>query len=629
MYDDKYFFSWECHFLIVTFTFSWQTERQNVKFSRKPLEFTKGKIELGKDSCYINEWMSSRDKKIERPNRVHSIIYIQFFFLLISLTAVGCLKQNEPDATSTSYSLDALSDTYAAQSINSGVSREASIRINNLNNHHIYVTFTNTSHSTISVSESVSSLNLSISPLLLAKKLLPPERTKMNPVGLSPQPSLNNFSLPSAETTKITGPSFDYIAGATVTTGTTTKAWNGLRSGTTAESISTTLRGWAKTHKGHRVYFWVEDSTWSDIDALGKVSPAKRDVLLRLFNGCTENNGGSCNTSEYESSMLYQLERTIAPYWGAHSDVGYLDSSYDEIHVLMYSIDSTGGVLGFFYPVDTTPGVQAGGYTSNEALVIHLDSNDFSNDSDSDGIWRPYENYPSAGSADIHPKEILSTALHEMQHMIHYYNRKVLHGISSDTWINEMASMLTEDAFSYLYFGSENGPGHTGRMQEYINNPSCNFSTWANTTVKYACAYSFGAFLARQLNSKDLLKNIVLSEKNGMALVDDLFSSSASYKSILVRHGASIVMNPGKASIPEIYLYGPVDGFPLPYEKIKYEPINLYSFTQTPVTSETPPSTTQAYSSSTYLFLKNQSGSKDISITVPENITVTFILEPQ
>lgn len=564
-------------------------------------------------------------KQNNKKKSIQLFLFFHFIPFLLIFFASGCLNQEESDTDDISYSLDALSDTYSVLSINQALTQEIPIAINNLNNHHIYITFTNTSDSTVSLSDSVllSSMN---SPSELMASLGESDKV----FSLPSNPLFQDFTPDSSQITYSPKPTFNYLAGSSVVTDTTTKSWNGLRSGTTPDTIPTTLRGWAQTHKGHRVYLWVENAVWSDSDILEKVSPSKRNVILQLFNGCSEKNGASCDTLDYETSMLYQLENTVAPYWGAHLTSGYLDSSYDEIHVLMYDIDSIGGILGFFYSLDMQPGASNAGYTSNEALIIHLDASDFGHDSDSDSHWRPYQNYSTIGSADVHPKEILSTMLHEMQHMIHYYNRTVVNGINSDTWLNEMTSMVTEDAFSYLYFGPESGPGHSWRMQEYINNPSCNFTNWANTTMKYACAYSFGAFLARQIGSQELLQKIVLSEKNGMDLINDIaFKSGFDYQSMLTRWGSSLVMDSSIAKIPQNYQYQKVENFPVPYDKIKYESIDLFSFTQPPIITEIPPTSVDPYSSSSFLYLKNQYGSKNLQINPQGKVTVTIITEPR
>jgi hypothetical protein len=112
-----------------------------------------------------------------------------------------------------------------------------------------------------------------------------------------------------------------------------------------------------------------------------------------------------------------------------------LISANDEITILLTDIDgddsSSGGVIGFFWSKDNFEKSSISG--SNERIMFYADAVMFAN---GEGTW---------SIDDFWPKEMVSTLAHEFQHMINFYQKRILLDTDLNVWINEMLSETTED----------------------------------------------------------------------------------------------------------------------------------------------------------------------------------------
>ena len=132
---------------------------------------------------------------------------------------------------------------------------------------------------------------------------------------------------------------------------------------------------------------------------------------------------------------------------------------------------------------------------------------------------------------DYYPAMQISTLAHEFQHMIHYYQKSVLRTSSggdvggSDTWVNEMLSLMAEDFVSQRLQaagldiagprGVVGAVGGRGRHQLPADCPAFNLyndwpvTQWYGSWADYAVAYAFGAYLARNYGGEDLMTAIL------------------------------------------------------------------------------------------------------------------------
>ena len=147
-----------------------------------------------------------------------------------------------------------------------------------------------------------------------------------------------------------------------------------------------------------------------------------------------------------EINDIHHLATAIfgAP-WGPHERPCLIaPESADDLHILLYDIDGDGvpattdepRTLGFFAAKDnylrnsSVPVIDS----SNERLLLYLDAPLLAR---ADG--------PTWEESDLWPRRMVATVAHEMQHMIHFFQKRVSKDAASEAWLNEMASAVAED----------------------------------------------------------------------------------------------------------------------------------------------------------------------------------------
>jgi len=171
---------------------------------------------------------------------------------------------------------------------------------------------------------------------------------------------------------------------------------------------------------------------------------------------------------------------------------------------------------------------------------------------------------------DASPAAIVSTLAHEFQHMIHYYQKTLVHSLSteSDSWINEMSSMAAEDlvadklggagprgvplasdgTFDYTS-GTLAGNDQRNRLAMFNGYyPLLSLTTWQDTVYDYSMAYSFGSWLARNYGGPDLFRSIVQNSSADYHAVLSAISSvtgGTETMASLMRHWSAAVLTSG------------------------------------------------------------------------------------
>ncbi|SFI52913.1 Peptidase M30 [Treponema bryantii] len=220
------------------------------------------------------------------------------------------------------------------------------------------------------------------------------------------------------------------------------------------------------------------------------------------------------------------------------------DDEKTKIHILVYDLEddyetNSGAVLmGYFWSLDfcknsfinptenneLTPFSEIvsafKGKSSNECQCIHIDS----------GVLKDNQN------------EIYSTLGHEFQHLLHFVNKTIntasVRGLQwSDTWYNEMMSMVCEDLMlSHLHLTAKDGPQN--RLGLFNQTYYAGFTNWFDgddCLISYANAYAFGAFILRNWGI-ECIRNIALNkyinQKSILDAVHDCDSSITSFYQI-------------------------------------------------------------------------------------------------
>ncbi len=292
------------------------------------------------------------------------------------------------------------------------------------------------------------------------------------------------------------------------------------------------------------LYIWVEERSWSPSgDRAFLVTQQMVDVLADKFLV-----PGPANDIYDWVTAIYGEE------WGA-SEWPNLIPDTDDIHILLKDIDgddsTDGGVLGYYWAKDNYLASSISG--SNESLVFYLDSVLLANPDGTE--WE---------ADDYWPGKQISTLAHEFQHMIHFYQKNVLRDVSSEVWLNEMCSLVTEDlvadklmlsgprgvpvAGTFDYSGGTPGllEGRLPLFNRY-NDQSVNVWLSGDEVLRsYATAYAFGAYLCRNHGGATLFNAIMDAQEGDHRAIEAALATSCpdlTFADVLVDWGKAVVLS--------------------------------------------------------------------------------------
>ncbi len=94
-----------------------------------------------------------------------------------------------------------------------------------------------------------------------------------------------------------------------------------------------------------------------------------------------------------------------------------------------------------------------------------------------------------------------STVLHEMTHLVNFYQRTLVKGSGYDTWLEEMSAMMTEDIVVPMVSSGRIQDIPAGRVKPYVGNGGAvNLMNW-DGGKSYNLGATFGAFLSRRFGT--------------------------------------------------------------------------------------------------------------------------------
>lgn len=283
-------------------------------------------------------------------------------------------------------------------------------------------------------------------------------------------------------------------------------------------SVPTTLRyrsgSPVETSQGPRtLQIWVEDAWWSSEAAPGSHG--------RVVASQVEGLAAQFLAPGADNDIYDWVTDLFGPEWGDQRKTGTLPADISTLDIVLYDIDGDGSgpfteggsyVLGYFWSLNNL----TSDADSNQRLLFTLDA--------------PALGYPEDQEERF--RELTSTLAHEFQHMVHYYN-KGLRNAPTDTWFNEMLSLVTEDLLADR-LGIEGprgtleplsvaaGPGEVllfGRLALYNYFFEAPLIDWwhsaSDTTANYSSAYAFGAWLVRNYGGAGLLRDLMADRGTG------------------------------------------------------------------------------------------------------------------
>ncbi|HTZ50250.1 MAG TPA: hypothetical protein VMF68_01240 [Spirochaetia bacterium] len=343
-------------------------------------------------------------------------------------------------------------------------------------------------------------------------------------------------------------------------------------------------------------------SVWVDDTVFGTdVNTTSVDTLAARF---------LATTAESLTDIYHMDTSVVGEPWGPQSSPDLITwDANATVTILLTHLNATytgpnGVIVGYFWAKDNFNSSAYAG--SNQRIMFYIDSHEYA----------------------ASPSLVYSTLAHEFQHMIQFYQKQVLRGASTgtDTWINEMCSMLMEDLVAYTLGvegprgvtnptdGSAGGVGGTDS-----NSRIAEFNAVSNTSLavtasgsgfglpQYAVAYAFGSWLLRNCGGPDLLQRIVQCPQTDSTAVTNAataYSGTAETMQSLLQRWAVSVLLSDTTTAPFGYRCNTGDWTTFTHDAQTFNlgSINFFNYTPAPLefSSVSPISAPPYYSSNVY-----------------------------
>jgi hypothetical protein len=308
----------------------------------------------------------------------------------------------------------------------------------------------------------------------------------------------------------------------------------------------------------------VEDNSWNTGETTLPMVTALANRFLQ-------------NPESISPGDIYHWDTSVVGEpWGPQNDPNLIAwDTKNTVTILLTHLNSSYSgavVVGYFWAKDN---FASGAISySNQRIMFYIDSYLYST-----VVTAPPYNESTWAQTNYWPRIVFSTLAHEFQHMIQFYQKQVLRGAGSmatgtDTWINEMCSMLMEDLVSSSDKLNVEGPrgvsptdGSAGAAGNTLGRiPYFNASSNASLAVagsgfgltQYSVTYAFGAWLIRNYGGPALLTRIVqCPQTDSTAVVNAAAAHSGrteSMQDLLERWAASVLIS-DNTSAPFGYRY--------------------------------------------------------------------------
>jgi hypothetical protein len=299
-------------------------------------------------------------------------------------------------------------------------------------------------------------------------------------------------------------------------------------------------------------------------------------------------------------------------------------------------------IVGFYWAKDNFTSASIPG--SNERIMFYLDSKLYGTLETTGGY-----NELSYSATNYWPKFIFSTLAHEFQHMIQFYQKQILYDLSSstDTWINEMCSMMMEDLVAQnqavegprgvLTGDAGTPPVKLGRLPQFNAASSSSLAVTGSNfdLIDYSVAYAFGAWLIRNYGGPDLLKRIVqCAQTDSTAVVNAAAAYSGTTESmqkLLERWSASVLLSDTTGAPPGYrYNTGGWNSFTAGSQSFSLGSIDFFNYSPQPTMYSAASPLPAPPSSSSNVYFKaagKLSSSRTFSVKLPAGVEMTVVLK--
>ncbi len=398
------------------------------------------------------------------------------------------------------------------------------------------------------------------------------------------------------------------------------------------------------TGQGERTLnIWVADNCWG----------GESEDVTNVTNEMITELAGKFLQAGSDNDIYDWVTGILGPEWGEHSYDSLIPFT-KEITILLCDIgddtDPNSAAVGYFWPVHNF--IASSKTDSNERVMFVLDAviyaDPYNTLDDNDTTWEP---------TDYWPKVVFSTLAHEFQHMIHFYQKRVLRtglNTATETWINEMCSLLTEDFLSDKIGvegprgvdpeeptagDSDNVYGRLPTFNEYLFRPVIVDYPQSFVLEDYSVAYAFGAYLARNYGGVDFLNRVVCSSYTDKEAIEyavrEYTDGEETFERLLERWGGAIFLS-DKITAPEMYRYNCGTWFVSNIDAgtaYNLGSINLYNYNPSPQYAESASQLSHGLDSpgsNVYLLAAEDAlGKYSWDITIPEDVRLTVIFKGQ
>ena len=365
------------------------------------------------------------------------------------------------------------------------------------------------------------------------------------------------------------------------------------------EQRTATLKRQKTFADGRVINLWLEDSE----AGAGKMTDAMLDTFMERF-------------ARPNDSVYGMVTGLAGQPWGAHNyaDMIAPEQPIDIVFVNFVPDGKPYGLLGYFWALNNlkaNPSDERLKY-SNESLSFYMDTETVYLD--------------LAKGMDMQ----ISTLAHEFVHMVNFYQRQVLRGMSYGftTFLEEMSAVMVEDVL-----GERITPGYNTARDEHVpawlarSGFNCDPTEWSvdKTCFGYNVVGAYGAYLLRQYGVgfyQQMLKNT--SSTDSWTVLDNAITTAGGpgLAGTLPRWGASIALLPGAAS-PQGY------GYPQRNDASGFTLVGINGPDYAPVRQlpNTVPPTLAGHGHFPLTRQANDKGVYQEQLSVPQGTTLTVIVQ--
>lgn len=279
----------------------------------------------------------------------------------------------------------------------------------------------------------------------------------------------------------------------------------------------------SQPNKRKKIEVWIEkDCLDLSKPKAAHMTKAKAEALAQFFLN---------EETPLKANDLYDWTTAIIGEEWSSKPISPLIANQNTIILFLYDIKGNRTTLpspdetftaGFFYSKDNYQ-KKALPY-SNEAIMLYLDA-----------VLFAAQSGESWDIEDPWPNLVISTAAHEFQHLINFYQKiSFSNDITKreEVWLNEAASMLLEDLLAdklktegprgvfYNDYTAGSTENRKGRIPLFLYNHAytslCNKQEESFSLNNYSQSYLFIAWLARNYGGANFLRALVQSPQTGM-----------------------------------------------------------------------------------------------------------------